>query len=83
MRNPKKKTSILKYIDVMYGCRGVGPRVHFLSPFEFVRHWGVALVDYPKTISEIDSYCDHVTMTNNGLKKLRTKHDVALIAGED
>ena len=87
-RNPMKKKVTTKSLDIMYGLRGANPRVFFLSPFEFTRHWEVRLLRYPRSIDEEDEELEglHASLTPAGRKKLgatKKQREVDLIAGED
>ena len=91
-RNPKRWTIVIKNVSFLYRHRPKHKDVWFLSAYEFICYWEVALAKYPTSHEAKDEDAFHATLTKRGKFKmlrqkqsedLKTKEDMGMIAGVD
>ncbi len=71
-RNPARKKTAVKDMDLFYGHRGPNPRLHYLSPYEFTMRWEVQLATYPLTTATANTGTFHTNLTEAGKAKIAT-----------
>ena len=84
---PKEKgdeTRSVRHFDDHYGFRGENPNVHYLSPWEFLRHWEVVEISASKlAVSEAASVGATLRADSPKGKRMRSEKDATPLEDGD